>query len=89
MNMTDKLVRQASMCVWIEVMRVGSDTVGDPLSKRPYQISHPPGLDYRHPQLFQFRKELNEWVIESVVLDPHDFSLYERERDQKRFADES
>ena len=29
MNMTDKLVRQASMCVWIEVMRVGGDTFGD------------------------------------------------------------
>ena len=35
MNMTDKLVSQASMCVWIEVMRVGSDTFGDPFSKRP------------------------------------------------------
>ena len=40
MNMTDKLVRQASMCVWIEVMRVGSDTFGDPFCKRLYKISH-------------------------------------------------
>ena len=39
MNMTDKLVRQASMCVWIEVMRVGSDTFGDPFSKRPCKTS--------------------------------------------------
>ena len=39
MNMTDKLVSQASMCVWIEVMRVGSDTFGDPFSKRPYKTS--------------------------------------------------
>ena len=50
-------------------------------------------LDYRRPWLFQIRKDgyvlLNEWVVEGVDSDPHDFSLNERERDQKRFADES
>ena len=66
MNMTDKLVRQASMCVWIEVMRVGSDTFGDPFSKNLTKLAIL--FDSRHPHFFcQIRKD-GDILLNEVVL---------------------